>query len=119
MKSWGWTMVAGLALALSSGCATYVAEHAIPTAGRATPDWGTLKVYATDNVPFEYEEIGFVAHAEYSDHNGWLNEQALLNTFRDKVIRMGADALLNFRYDTFGGDWACQVSGVAVKIKRP
>jgi hypothetical protein len=109
----------GLALSMTSGCATHHAQHSIPTAGRATPDWGTLKVFSTDNVPFEYEEIGFVTCSMWARHTVPPKEEDMLARFRDKAIRMGADAVLNFRYSSLYADLLVELSGVAVKIKKP
>ena len=103
----------------SCGCQTWIFEHSIPIADRATPEWGSLKVYATDNVPFEYEEIGFVTISYHTNRYGEPNEKDMLSKFRDRALEMGADAVLNFRYEALGLYYLTHVSGVAVKIKRP
>lgn len=94
----------------------------VPT-GRTSAPW-RIPVYATDNVPFEYEEIGFVSVIEH----GSAQEKAL-SRFQKAVDQLGADAVLGFRLEyeiEVGGFWLVlsdtsyvKVTGVAVKIKRP
>ena len=93
--------------------------------GPNTPkSWG-IPVYATDSVPFEYEEIAFITAAPGPQHFEYPDEKAL-ELFRKEMEKYRPDAIIKFRverrqtsahlvlmhYDTY-------VSGVAVKIKRP
>jgi hypothetical protein len=103
-----------------SGC---VNPCTVMTGARTPADFGNIKVYGTDNVPFEYDEIGF--HCVVVD----ADQQTALRTFATQTQNMGADAILNFHirpvYATGGFFFVMsdtsqyEVSGVAVKIKRP
>ncbi len=106
-------------MAFCVGCGTFPAEHSISTGGRMSPDWAGLKLYATDNVPFEYEEIGFICVNEMS-RDRKPDDKAMCAKFRDKALALGADAVVNFRMDDDSDFcYVFKLTGVAVKIKKP
>lgn len=115
------TRLALLCLLILTGCAR---QAIVPTGSSVTPPW-RIPVYASGNVPFEYEEIGFVSVTE----PGPATQEKALRRFREAVNQLGGDAVVNFRLDWKTGvggffvvvgmpDWI-QVSGLVVKIKRP
>jgi hypothetical protein len=117
-----------LAMALVSGCAT---QRAVPLGVRTPAVCGNVKLYGTDNVPFEYEEIACLAQSyDMTVHD--LDE--CLRLFAAKAQELGADAVLGFRMQNESGTggflgvtWSTigdstsylHLTGVAVKIKRP
>lgn len=131
-RSW-WRAVAAAVLGLCaglmvSGCGTIKAS--VPVAVRTPVYCGSVKLYGTDNVPFEYEELGVVAL--YAHESSSLEEK--VTQFVNEAQKMGADAILNFRVEPVndivlvifgfgGGAGPChggyRITGVAVEIKRP
>jgi len=110
-----------IAVLLTAGC--HSRTVIVPT-GKITPPW-RIPVYATDNVPFEYEEIALVSTIACIE----ADVEKATSRFQKAVDQLGADAVLNFRleYDISVGGFMVVVSdaeyvritGVAVKIKRP
>lgn len=102
--------------------------HMYKIATGSTPfqDYG-LPIYATENVPFEYEELGVVRV------DAWVCETYPKEaTYMTNLVRaakeLGADAIVRFKLENFGlsGGFMLVLSnghtvaeGVAVKIKRP
>ena len=118
--------VCGLAVVLS-GCAV---QHTVPLATRTPTSFGNIKLYGTDNVPFEYEELASLSQAYDMDP---YTEEESLRLFAAKAQEVGADAILNFRMESLPGTGGfffvasaigprtsyLSLSGTAVKIKRP
>lgn len=97
---------------------------------RTPSSMGNVKLYSTDCVPFEYEELGFVLVYADAGPGAWFGpppQGFVLETFQKEVARTGADAVLNFRIDYISwSDWllfppgsGATASGTAVKILRP
>jgi len=99
---------------------------------RASADWGDLKVFSTDVVPFEFEELSYISVTRPAASKERHIPNAMAE-FRKMAEQLGADAILNLRVDnvmaTGGGgfvlvvvpgesNWV-MISGVAVRIKRP
>lgn len=115
-------------LPMLCGC-TYTKTLTMATGPRPVPPWH-IPVYATANVPFEYEELGTVCTV---DMNYYKNQEAAMREFREAVEQYRPDAVINFRFEpetyTSGGGFlgvgvdtqvlGIRISGVAVKIKRP
>jgi len=113
---------------LLSGCVS--AQRAVPLAGRTPSYCGNIKLYGTDNVPFEYEEIASLAHG-YDAF--WFPLDDCLRQFAAQAQGLGADAVLNFKVEQHGGVGGfflvisslgqnagyLYLTGTAVKIKRP
>ena len=111
-----------------SGCASV--ERVVPLGAKTPSVFGNVKLYGTDNVPFEYEEIAAVSQTYSAFDYGY---EDCLKLFAARVQQLGADAVLNFKVDqdeTPKGfllvvtvispslGWL-HLSGTAVKIKRP
>ena len=106
-----------------AGC---VVPCTIYTDSRTPPSFGTVKLYGTDNVPFEYREIA--VHTVYINTS---DQQEAVRIFAEQVRALDADAVLGFRMTpllwqiSFFGfniidDMSQYVlSGTVVKIKRP
>ena len=86
-----------------------------------------IPVYATDNVPFEYTELGIVRAVPWV-LGGWPTESVYMEAVVKEAKALGADAIIDFRVTPFtnqGGFmlivWSgvIDAQGVAVKIKRP
>ncbi len=118
--------VLGMALgaALLTGCAS---THTVPLGSRTANIYGGMQLYGTSNVPFAYEELGFITHTYHKD--SYKKDQAM-RLFVEEAQKMGADAVVNFRFDILtgtGGFWLVltepkvyyNLTGVAVKITRP
>lgn len=120
MRCSKWVMagVAAGILAFGTGCGTTYCAQGLPSGSKAAPDWGPLKVFATDNVPFEYEEIGLVSASAHQASSA-RDESKLCAMLREKAISMGADAIINLRYEVYSMNVGAHMSGVAVKIKKP
>jgi hypothetical protein len=109
------------ALLLSSGCRTV---YVVPVAQRTPSTCGNIRLYGTDNVPFEYEELGVIG-LTFED----ASQDQCLQAFVSEAQKMGADAILGFRIEpvVFSGGFMLVVcnhsetrlTGVAVRIKRP
>lgn len=109
------------AAVLLGGCQTV---HVVPVAQRTPAFCGNVKLYGTDNVPFEYEELGIVSvslsHATTDE---------VLQLFVSEVQKLGADAALNVRFQSVnrtGGFFLVLtlpndnlITGTAVKKTRP
>jgi len=115
-------------VALMCGCGSV--RMSMPIAVRTPAYCGEMKLYGTDNVPFEYEELGVVAVFE----NDWTSVEDKMDKFISEAQKMGADAIVNFSIEPAndivlvffgfgGGAGPCSCSylikGVAVKVKRP
>ena len=99
--------------------------------GEKTPTaLGQIKLYSTDNVPFEYQELSYVScHVDggVAELFRPRPQDEVLSSFRDQVVKAGGDAVINFRmyasfhggYLIFPGSYFTIVSGTAVKIRRP
>ena len=119
----GYSVSCGLLAFALAGCVT---PCTVLTATKTPPAFGNIKLYGTDNVPFEYEEIG-VHSLFYSK----VDLDGALNQYAEQVRNLGADAVLGFRvshvvshqailgFSLFWNDTQYELSGVAVKIKRP
>ncbi len=111
------------AMLMITGCIT---PCTVLTAGKTPPVFGNIKLYGTDNVPFEYEEIGVQSFIYINN-----DQEGALKTYADQVRGLGAEAVLNFRirrvmfvqsFLGFGfipNPTQFEMEGVAVKIKRP
>jgi len=121
--------LAALSLAtIVSGCV--YAQRSFPLAGRTPSYCGNIKIYGTDNVPFEYEEIASLAHG-YDTF--WFTPDDCLRQFAAQAQGLGADAVLNFKLEQQAGvtgfilvgnllgqnSGYLYLTGTAVKIKRP
>lgn len=110
------------------GCSTV--KSSVPVAIRTPAYCGNVKLYGTDNVPFEYEELGIVSLAAL-EHT---TQEAKIEAFVNEARKMGADAIVNVTIEPandmvlvifgFGGGGSphpnsYRLSGVAVKIRRP
>ena len=110
------------------GCGSI--KSSIPVSVRTPAYCGNIKLYGTDNVPFEYEELGVVALRE----TDFTTLEDKLSAFVREAQKLGADAVVNFRVEPIndivvvvfgfgGGAGPCKdsylLTGVAVKIKRP
>lgn len=110
------------------GCATV--KSSIPVAVRTPAYCGSVKLYGTENVPFEYEELGVVSLLSHDTTS--LEEK--ISAFVGEAQKLGADAIVNFMAvqmnDDVGvilgfgyGGGPCKnyyrLTGVAVKTKRP
>lgn len=114
-----------LMVCLLSGCAgTLSSKLATGAAAKANYD---IQIYATDNVPFEYTELGIVRGMSWVDL-GHPTEATYMDAVVKEAKSMGADAIINFHLSSTynsGGFvlvvWAniVEAQGVAVKIKRP
>jgi hypothetical protein len=117
-----------LVLLFSAGCIT---QRTVPLGARTPAACGNLKLYATDNVPFEYEEIACLAQSFDMFAYGM---DDCLRLFAAKAQELGADAILDFHMENgpgvggvFGVTWSnlgdstsyLHLTGVAVKIRRP
>lgn len=100
-------IVAGLSACVSRGTVD-LGHH-----GSSSSNAG-VKIYGTDNVPFEYEEIAFHFRAYQSSNVG-----AATAHFCREVKQLDADAILNFRISPSPWRDDLRVEGVAVRIKRP
>lgn len=105
------------------GCMT---QCLVPVGARTPAYCGNVKLYGTDNVPFEYEEIAVLAHG-YDLHHSTVEEA--VQAFVAEAQKVGADAVVSFKMEitAHSGGFVVVVptpetlslSGVAVKIKRP
>lgn len=114
--------VLGASLCLT-GCMN---QCLVPVASR-TPDYcGNVKLYGTDNVPFEYEELAVLSQGY---NLGAFTPEQAVQMFVADAQKVGADAIVSFKMEISsqaGGFWLVinvpkhlSLSGVAVKIKRP
>ena len=111
----------GIVAVTLTGCKTV---YKVPLGQRTPTECGNVKLYGTENVPFEYEEISTIALMY--QHTP---QDECLRQFVAEAQRLGADAVLNFMLepvnDTGGfmfvgtAQNTTLVKGVAVKIKRP
>jgi hypothetical protein len=119
-------MSAGLASILVFGTSC-VSKQAIVAGDRSGALYGNVKIYGTDNVPFEYEEVGVIGHVY---HKNVYSKEQFMREFVAEAQQMGADAILDFKIEPVpvgGGVFVVVVTpgdfvrltGVAVKIKRP
>ena len=123
-KKWkAWILVWVMPMIFVAGCRSV---QTLPVAQRTPTQCGNIKLYGTDNVPFEYQELGVigvtVTHQSLND---------CLEAFAGEARKMDADAVLNFRVvpvqgtggfmyvTTISQDNRVCMTGVAVKIKRP
>lgn len=116
-------MSLALGCVLATGCAT---GRVVPVATRTPASFGHIKLYGTDNVPFEYEELGVIGQL----YDKQFSMDQCLRMFAEEAEKLGADAILNFRVEpgeAYGGfilvlgDHYAHVTltGVAVRIKKP
>ena len=112
---------------LLSGCAM---QHTVPLATATPKSFGKIRLYGTENVPFEYEEIASLAQTRGL---AFSSKEECLNVFAESAEELGADAILNFRMELLPSTLGFLVvfaritpdrcylslSGTAVKIKRP
>jgi len=78
-------LVLGL-LVIVCGCGTMTV---VPLGSRTPTSCGRVQLYATDNVPFEFEELGFI-----SLNNQERSQDVCLSQFCDQALELGADAVL-------------------------
>lgn len=112
-----------IGVVLVCGCRGTTA-YVVPVADRTPATCGNTKLFGTDNVSFEYEELGAVGILSYSH-----SVDECVRAIVSEAEKLGADAILNFRMqplDHSEGFWLVvghrgpvELSGVAVKIKRP
>jgi hypothetical protein len=113
-----------LSAALFSGC---VSVYNVGMAGKTPTAMGKIKLYSTDNVPFVYEEVGFLSVRVDGSPVGPPAQDYVLQVFHREAAKTGADAVVNFKIEeAFWSDWlffpggSCAVaSGTAVSIVRP
>ena len=113
-----------LLLAVLSGC---VSAYNVGMAGKTPVSMGNVKLYSTDSVPFEYEELGFVSVRVDGSPFGPPTQDYALGIFQREVAKTGADAVLNFRVEEafwsswlfFPGGSCARVFGTGVRIVRP
>jgi hypothetical protein len=116
-----------LCLTMAFGLTGCVNLYHVGVGAQTPPNIGKIKYYSTDNVPFEYEELGHISMMLIGSCFGPQPLEMILRNFNSEVAKDGADAVLNFQIDyafssswlIFPGAWNTQVSGTAVKIKRP
>lgn len=107
----------------ASGCIT---RYSTALGSRTPPACGNVKLYGTDNVPFEYEELSFLSQT----YDQLYSRDDALRSFATEAQSLGADAVLNFRLESewIGDNWfgftiamaqQFKLTGVAVKIKKP
>ena len=126
-KQWELMRMTGLvcvAVGLLSGCGT--ASYKFATGPTAKANYG-IEIYATDNVPFEYTELGIVrGEAEWAF--AWPDEQMYMEGVIKEAKALNADAVINFHLNRHSnssgfilvvGKCLVDAEGVAVKIKRP
>jgi len=86
-----------------------------------------LPIYATENVPFEYEELGIVRAVGWV-YNAWPDQSKCVEAMVKDAKSLGADAVIRVKILPFAwsdgfmlvlGSGGVDVQGVAVKIKRP
>ena len=96
--------------------------------GEKTPSsLGKIQLYSTDNVPFVYEELGFVSVRVNGSPFGPPDQNYVLDAFHRETAKMGADAVVNFGIEeVFVSDWlfipggsCARVFGTGVRIVRP
>ena len=102
-------------------------QYVTPLGARTPAVCGTIRLYATDNVPFEYEELGAIGGLYHKIKS----PDQRLQAFTAEARKLGADAIVNFSQEPmigalvlfgFGGDDPTvytRMTGVAVKIRRP
>ena len=119
-RAYKWFAVLCAALLLA-GCQSV---QTLPVAQRTPSQCGDIKLYGTDNVPFEYEELGVIGiYVTYK------SMEEALQVFMAEAQKMRADAVLNLRVQPgigVGGFFLVitlpnkiYITGTAVKIKRP
>ena len=121
-KGMGMVRLASVFLAamvcLLAGCAG-TASYKFATGPAAKVNYG-IEIYATDNVPFEYTELGIVRGVGCSAET-WPTEQMYVEGMVKEAKALNADAVINVRlipFTTFSRVFV-EAQGVAVKIKRP
>ncbi len=84
-------------------------QYVIPLGARSPAACGNIRLYATDNVPFEYEELGAIGGLYHKVKS----EDQRLRAFVAEARKLGADAIVNFSQEPaigalvifgFGGD---------------
>ena len=110
---------------LLAGCAG-TASYKFATGAAAKANYG-IEIYATDNVPFEYAELGIVRGEAWLT-GGWPDEKMYVEGIVKEAKALNADAVINYRESRFQvvegflliiGHHVVEAEGVAVKIKRP
>ncbi len=119
------TLAILILVVLSAGCAG-LNSYRLAT-GPAPFHKFDLPIYATENVPFEYQELGIVRGVGWVSH-GWPDQTQCAEAMVNEAKQMGADAVIGVRVVPFtessgflivGCSGVVDIQGVAVKIIRP
>ena len=113
------------AISVLSGCQSMDESVCVINLAQNTPrQCGNIKLYGSDSVPFEYEEI-----AAIGTYKTWADESEALEFFIKEAEKLKADAVINFRVQPgigVGGLFLVitmpskmHLTGTAVRIKRP
>ena len=119
------TIPCALAAILFTGCAG-LETYRIATGPEPFHRYD-LPIYATESVPFEYEELGIVRGVAWAKW-AWPDQTKCVEAMVKEAKALGADAVIGVSVtssvwsDGFVlviGNGILEVQGVAVKVKRP